>query len=181
MKKLIFALAAFAATALGAATPVTLRLGENAPPAGEVVALEAITTNATAAVKVVRVVSVLSYTNVTAYSIKEGVMYYFGLTNWHDVAYVPTNSWNRFDFADWTALGTNHVVGPIVASNTVLTNAFTTLVPGEKFWITNALFNASAANHYLMATNPATRFLSGSGKLVVTGASPEDRLTIFIR
>ena len=34
---------------------------------------------------------------------------------------------------------------------------------------------------YLMATNPAVRFLSGNGSIFVSGTSAEDRITIFIR
>ena len=181
MKKLITVLTAIAAAALFAATPVSLRLGENASPIGEIAALEAVTASNAPTVKVDYIVSVLTYTNVTAQSIKEGRQYNFGLTNWNGATYVATNSWNRFDFADWTENGTNHVVGPITSTNLVVTNTFPYAVPGPRYVVTNSVFSAAASGHYLMATNPAVKFLSGAGKLVVTGASASDRLTIFVR
>ena len=181
MKKLIMAISALAATALIAATPVSLRLGENASPIGEIAALEAVTASNAPTIKVDYVVSVLAYTNATAQSIKEGRQYSFGLTNWNGVAYVATNSWNRFDFGDWTVNGTNHVVGPITSTNLVVTNTFPYAVPGPRYTITNSVFSAAASGHYLMATNPAVKFMSGAGKLVVTGASASDRITIFVR
>ena len=46
--------------------------------------------------------------------------------------------------------------------------------------MTNALFNATASGHYLMATNATLKFLSGAGYILVEGASAYDRLTLFI-
>lgn len=181
MKKLIFSLATVAALSLLAVTPVALRPGENKPPVGEIAALEAVTTNAAATVKVDYVVSVLAYTNALAQTIDAGRRYDFGLTNWNGVAYVATNSWKRFDFSDWTVNGTNHVVGPITSTNLVVTNTFPILVPGPVYVKTNSVFSATASGHYLMATNPAVRFFSGKGKLVVSGASADDSLTLFVK
>ena len=181
MKTLLTAISALAAATLLAATPVTLKLGTNFAPRGEIAALEAITASNAPTVKVDYVSSVRAYTNATGQAIQSGKMYYFGLTNWNNVAYVYTNSWNRFDYADWTVLGTNHVVTAVASTNLVVTNTFPISVPGPLYTITNSVFSAAASGHYLMATNPSVRFMSGQGKLEVSGASAEDKITIFVK
>ena len=181
MKKLIMAISALAAATAFAVTPVSLHYGRNAAPCGEVAALEAITAYGVPTVKVEYVATIRTSTNIVAQSIEAGVEYSFGLTNWNDEAYVYTNSWNRFDYADWTVLGTNHVVTAIASTNLVVTNSFPISAPGELYAVTNTVFDAIAAGHYLMATNPAVRFLSGNGSIFVSGTSAEDRITIFIR
>lgn len=62
----------------------------------------------------------------------------------------------------------------------LVTNTFPVRVPGPVFYKTNSVFSASASGHYLMATNPAVRFVSGRGKLVVSGASADDTITLFV-
>lgn len=181
MKKLVSALTALVAATMFAATPVALRSGANPAPLGEIAALEAITASNAPTIAVQYVATVRAYTNATAQTVKRGTEYYFGLTNWNGAAYVYTNSWNRFDYADWTVLGTNHVVTAVASTNLVVTNTYPISVPGPLYAITNSVFSAAASAHYLMATNPAVRYLSGNGKLLVTGASPDDHITIFVR
>ena len=180
MKKILFTLASIAAASLIAAT-FTVGLGENASPSGEVVAFEAVTASASPAIAVKCVSSVRETTNAVAQNVSTHTRYDFGLTNWNGSAYVATNSWDTFRYADWIVLGTNHIAGAVTATNVVVTNSFTIGVPGRTFFVTNTIFSASAANHYLMATNPVTRFLSGGGKIIVTGASAGDKLTLFVK
>lgn len=179
MKGLSF-LMAFGAASLFAASPVALHLGENATPTGEVLAFEAVTASNAPTVKVSRIVSVRETTNAVARSIEPHVRYDFGLTNWNGSAYVATNVYDRFRWGDWEVNGTNHVVG-LTSTNVVVTNTYTIAVPGKTYEVTNALFNATASGHYLMATNATMKFLSGAGYLLVEGASADDRLTLFIK
>lgn len=182
MKKLLFALATAAAATLMGATAIGLHKGETASPVvGKVYALEAVTKDASPNVKVGYVSSVQTYTNATGQTLTPGKMYYFGLTNWNGTAYVYTNSFRRFDYADWTVLGTNHVVTAIAFTNLVVTNTYPVKVRGPVVCVTNYIFDASAANHYLMATNPALPYLSGRGRFVVTGADDDDAVTLIVK
>jgi hypothetical protein len=180
MKKYLSALASIAATSLLAGT-FAIGLGESASPSGEVLAFEAITASNAPSITVKCVNSVRETTNAVAQNVSTHTRYDFGLTNWNGSAYVATNTFDRFVYSDWTVLGTNHVAGAVTSTNVVVTNSFTIGVPGRTFFVTNTIFSASAANHYLMATNPATRFLSGAGRIIVTGASAGDRCTLFVK
>ena len=179
--KRILAVAAFLAAPLFAATPVSLHVGVNECPAGEVAAFEAVTASNAAALKVSCVVTVRETTNAVAQTVERKVRYDFALTNWNGEAFVQTNVYDRFAWSDWEVDGTNHVCVAPSATNVVVTNTFTIGVPGRTFAVTNALFDASSASHYLMATNPSLKYLSGRGSLVVTGASADDKLTLFIK
>ena len=180
MKKLL-AIFALAAAPLFGATPFALHLGENDSPVGEVLALEGVTAGATASVTAKCVFSIRETTNAVAENVSRHVQYTFGLTNWNGSAYVATNTLDRFVYSDWTVLGTNHVATAVTSTNVVITNKFSLPVPGRTFYITNNLFSASAANHYLLATNPATRYVTGAGKIIVSGAAAGDTLTLLVK
>jgi len=180
MKK-VFWLIALATAPLFAATTISLHPGENEVPPGEVLALEGVTAGATASVTAKCAFAVRETTNAVAKNVSQHVQYSFGLTNWYGTAYVYTNTFDRFVRSDWTVLGTNHIASTVAVSNVVVTNEFTIAVPGRRFEVTNSLFSATAANHYFMATNPATRYVTGAGKVIVTGAAAGDKLTLLVK
>lgn len=185
MKKLltlIMAVVLFLFMMAAWADAIVLHPGINECPAGQMVALEAITGNASPSIKLEQIYNVSLYTN--AYMDVETIhtAYYFQLTNWNGEASITTNVLDRFNRSDWIIDGTNHVVGSVYEYYAFVTNqALIGRLPSQTFSVTNSLISTNAINHRLYTAPQNTVWLSGAGHLLLSGIEPEDIATLIIK
>lgn len=161
---------------------LTLGGGYNNPGAeGEIVAVSAATSNATATVAVKTVSTFTTYTNATAEVVSYEPAWALTYTNFDGEASISTNVLGRVNYDDFT---TTNGVRKIIAGPTRFDMPFTNTVvlatlPAETFTATNDVATLTAAGHFAFA--PITnKFLLGEAVLI-TGAEKTDTINILIK
>ena len=152
----------------------------NVGTAGEVVALNAATSNATATVTVSAVDSFTLYTNVTAEVISYETAYAITYTNYDGSAAISTNV---IGYVDYSAFVTTNGINKIIAGPTrfdlpITNTVVTAKVPAQTFTATNGLATISTADHFGSVTTNGYFF---GGGIVVEGATDGDRINIIIK
>ena len=149
---------------------------------GEFACADAVTTNATASIAVKSVRTVYAYTNAYKNVTTSHEVYSFTITNFDGNAAIATNVWDSFSYDDWLwTNGVSKIVGPVTPSSTNVTE---TVPDGRRvsgtFVVTNDLVTISASDHYGLAAPESTTYVLG-GQYLVTGASADDSITIYIK
>lgn len=148
---------------------------------GQLTAVEALTTNASATVAVKSVRTVYAYTNAFAEVTKRHEIFSFAYTNFDGNAAITTNVWDTFDYDDWTTNGVSKIVGPV---STSVTNVTETVPDGRRvsqtFVVTNDLATVTASGHYGIASPESATYVLG-GEYLVTGSGEDDVVTILIK
>lgn len=151
----------------------------NAGVAGEVVAIEAATSNATASVVVKSVESYTLYTNATAKVVSYEPAWALTYTNYDGEASVSTNVVGYLDLGYFTTNGVSKIIaGPtrfdMPTTNTVVTAS----VAAETYTATNELATISCTDHFGVAVTNAYLF---GGALLIEGAEECDKINLLIK
>ena len=160
---------------------LTLQPGYNNPgAAGEVVAIEAATTNATATIAIKSVQSVTAYSNITAQVINFETAYAITYTNYDGNAAIKTNVIGYVNYADFkTTNGVNKIVsGPTRFDMPITNTVITATVPVATYAKTNDLATVTTSAHFGNVTTNA--FLFGDG-ILVTGAAEGDSIKVLLK
>lgn len=163
------------------AAMLTLAPGYNNPGvAGEVVAVEAATSNATATVTVSAVQSFTTYTNVTAQVISFEPAWAVTYTNFDGEASVKTNV---VGYLDWDAFkatnGVQRIIGAPVRFDMPITNTVVTAtVAADTYTATNTLATVTTDGHFGTVTTNA--FIFGGG-IYVGGAEEGDIIKVIYK
>ena len=151
----------------------------NVGTAGEVVALNAATSNATATVTVSAVDSFTLYTNVTAEVISYETAYAITYTNYDGEAAISTNVIGYVDYDAFRTNGVSKIIkGPTRFDMPITNTVITAKVPAQTFTATNGLATISTADHFGSVTTNGYFF---GGGIVVEGATDGDRINIIIK
>lgn len=183
MKKIAMMATAATLCAAALADVFALKPGLNSLAAarGELAAADAVTTNASASIAVKSVRTVYAYTNAYAEVTTAHEVFSFTYTNYDGNAAISTNVWDSFSYDDWKTNGVSKIIGNVAVSTT---NTVSTVPDGrrisETFVVTNDLVTISASGHYGSASPESTTYVLG-GQYLVTGASDDDVITIFIK
>jgi hypothetical protein len=160
---------------------LTLQPGYNNPGvAGEVVAIEAATTNATATIAIKSVQSITAYTNATAQVVNFETAYALTYTNYDGSAAISTNVIGYVDYADFkTTNGVNKIIsGPTRFDMPITNTVITATVPAATYAKTNDLATVTTSAHFGNVTTNA--FLFGDG-ILVTGAAEGDSIKVLLK
>ena len=160
---------------------LTLQPGYNNPGvAGEVVAIEAATTNATATIAIKSVQSVTAYSNITAQVINFETAYAITYTNYDGNAAIKTNVIGYVNYADFkTTNGVNKIIsGPTRFDMPITNTVITATVPAATYTKTNDLATVTTSGHFGNVTTNA--FLFGDG-ILVTGAAEGDSIKVLLK
>ena len=161
---------------------LTLSPGYNNPGAsGEIVAVEAATSNTTATVAVKSVDCLTLYTNMTAEVVTFESAWKVTYTNYDGSAAIETNVVGHLDWDDFKGTnGVQRIIGEPVRFDLATTN---TVVTGEaiaaQYFATNDIASVTTSGHFGQAA-VTNKFLLGSG-LLVTGAEEGDTVKILIK
>ena len=158
-----------------------LQPGYNNPgAAGEVVAIEAATTNATATIAIKSVQSITAYTNATAQVVNFETAYAIVYTNFDDSASVATNIIGYVDYSAFrTTNGVNKIIsGPTRFDMPITNTVIVATLPAATYAKTNDLATVTTSAHFGSVTTNA--FLLGDG-LLVTGAADGDTIKVLIK
>lgn len=183
MKKIAMMAAAAMMSVAALADVFALKPGLNSIAAarGQLAAVEALTTNASATVAVKSVRTVYAYTNAFAEVTTTHEVFSFVYTNFDGNAAIATNVWDSFSYDDWQTNGVSMIVGPVTPSTTNVTE---TVPDGRRvsqtFMVTNDLATVTASGHYGIASPESATYVLG-GEYLVTGASGDDAITIYIK
>lgn len=160
---------------------LALQPGYNNPGvAGEVVAIEAATSNATATVALKSVQSFTTYTNATAQVVNFETAYALTYTNYDGAAAISTNVIGYVNYADFkTTNGVNKIIsGPTRFDMPITNTVITATVPAATYAKTNDLASVTISSHFgSVVTNG---YLFGDG-ILVTGAAPGDQIKVLLR
>lgn len=160
---------------------LTLQPGYNNPgAAGEVVAIEAATTNATATIAIKSVQSITAYTNATAQVVNFETAYALTYTNYDGNAAIKTNVIGYVNYADFkTTNGVNKIIsGPTRFDMPITNTVITATVPAATYAKTNDLATVTTSAHFGNVTTNA--FLFGDG-ILVTGAAEGDSIKVLLK
>ena len=160
---------------------LTLNPGYNNPGvAGEVVAIEAATTNATATIAIKSVQSITAYTNATAQVVNFETAYALTYTNYDGRAAISTNVIGYVNYADFkTTNGVNKIIsGPTRFDMPITNTVITATVPAATYAKTNDLATVTTSAHFGNVTTNA--FLFGDG-ILVTGAAEGDSIKVLLK
>lgn len=160
---------------------LTLNPGYNNPGvAGEVVAIEAATTNATATIAIKSVQSVTAYSNITAQVVNFETAYAITYTNYDGNAAIKTNVIGYVNYADFkTTNGVNKIIsGPTRFDMPITNTVITATVPAATYAKTNDLATVTTSAHFGNVTTNA--FLFGDG-ILVTGAAEGDSIKVLLK
>ena len=160
---------------------LTLNPGYNNPGvAGEVVAIEAATTNATATIAIKSVQSITAYTNATAQVVNFETAYSLTYTNYDGSASIKTNVIGYVDYADFkTTNGVNKIISGPTRFDLPITNTIVTAtLPAATYARTNDLATLTTSAHFGSVITNA--FVFGDA-ILVTGAAEGDSIKILIR
>ena len=160
-----------------------LQLGggyNNAGVAGEVAAINAATSNATATVTVKSVESLTLYTNATQQVVTYEPAWRVTYTNYDGAASISTNV---LGYLDWEAFkstnGVQRIIGEPVRFDMAITNTVIVgQVAAQTFAKTNTLATVTTSGHF--GTVSTNAFLFGGG-ILVDGAEPTDKINILIK
>lgn len=160
---------------------LTLQPGYNNPGvAGEVVAIEAATTNATATIAIKSVQSITAYTNATAQVVNFETAYALTYTNYDGSAAISTNVIGYVDYDYFkTTNGVNKIIsGPTRFDMPITNTVITATVPAATYAKTNDLATVTTSAHFGNITTNA--FLFGDG-ILVTGAAEGDTIKVLVK
>ena len=159
---------------------LTLQPGYNNPGvAGEVVAIEAATTNATATIGIKSVQSITAYTNATAQVVNFETAYAITYTNYDGSAAIATNVIGWVDFDDFRTNGVSKIIsGPTRFDLPITNTVVTATLPAETYVKTNDLATVTTSAHFGNVTTNA--FLFGDG-ILVTGAAEGDSIKVLLK
>jgi len=160
---------------------LTLQPGyNNTGAAGEVVAVSAATSNATATVAIKSVDALTVYTNTTAQVVTFEAAWKVVYTNFDGSAAITTNVVGYLDYDAFKTNGVLKIIGTPVRFDLPTTN---TVVTGSAisayYEATNDLASVTTSAHFGQ-TATTNKFLLGGGVLV-TGAAPGDIIKILIK
>ena len=161
---------------------LTLNPGYNNPgAAGEVVAIEAATSNATATVALKSVSALTTYTNATAQVVTFEAAWRVVYTNFDDTAAITTTV---VGYLDWDAFkwtnGVQRIIGDPVRFDLPTTN---TVVTGQAisgyYAATNDIGTVTTSAHFGQAAI-TNKVLFGDG-ILVTGAAEGDSIKVLLK
>ena len=159
---------------------LTLQPGYNNPGvAGEVVAIEAATTNATATIAIKSVQSVTAYSNITAQVVNFETAYSITYTNYDGSAAISTNVIGYVDYDYFKTNGVSKIIsGPTRFDMPITNTVITATVPAATYAKTNDLATVTTSAHFGNVTTNA--FLFGDG-ILVTGAAEGDSIKVLLK
>lgn len=159
---------------------LALNPGYNNPGvAGEVVAIEAATTNATATIDIKSVQSITAYTNATAQVINFETAYAITYTNFDGSASIATNVIGYVDYDAFKTNGVSKIVkGPTRFDMPITNTVITATLPAATYAKTNDLATVTTSAHFGSVTTNA--FLFGDS-ILVTGAADGDSIKVLIK
>ena len=160
---------------------LTLYPGYNNPGvAGEVVAIEAATTNATATIGIKSIQSITAYTNLTAQVVTFESAWKVVYTNFDGSAAITTNVVGYLDWDAFKTNGVSKIIGDPVRFDLPTTN---TVVTGQAisgyYAATNDIGTVATSAHFGQAA-VTNKVLLGGGVLV-TGAAEGDIINLLIK
>lgn len=159
---------------------LTLSPGYNNPgAAGEVVAIEAATSNAAATVSLKTVKSFTTYTNATAQVVGFETAYALTYTNFDGAAAISTNVVGYVDYDFFRTNGVSKIVsGPsrfdMATTNTIVVGQ----LPSATYVKTNDLASVTTSGHFGSVTTNAA--LLGDA-ILVTGAADGDQIKVLLK
>lgn len=161
---------------------LSLTPGYNNPgAAGEVVAVETATSNATASVQVKSVSTYTTYTNAVAEVVTYEPAWALTYTNYDGSAAVSTNVLGRVNYDDFvTTNGVSKIIAGPTRFDMALTNEVVlATLPAETFFATNDLASVTSAGHFGFAA-VTNKFLLGNA-IVVDGAAEGDTIKVLLK
>lgn len=152
----------------------------NVGAAGEVVAIEAATSNATATVEIQAISSLTMYTNATAEVVTYEPAWKVTYTNYDGEASVTTNVVGKIDYSVFTTSnGVNQIIGTPSRFDLPTTNEVVTAqVAAETYVATNDIATITTSGHFGQTVTNAYIF---GGGILVTGAEIGDKINIIIK
>lgn len=159
---------------------LTLQPGYNNPGvAGEVVAIEAATTNATATIAIKSVQSITAYTNATAQVVNFETAYALTYTNYDGSAAISTNVIGYVDYDYFKTNGVSKIIsGPTRFDMPITNTVIVATLPAATYAKTNDLATVTTSAHFGNVTTNA--FLFGDG-ILVTGAAEGDSIKVLLK
>ena len=159
---------------------LTLNPGYNNPGvAGEVVAIEAATTNATATIAIKSVQSITAYTNATAQVVNFETAYALTYTNFDGSAAISTNVIGWVDYDYFKTNGVSKIIsGPTRFDMPITNTVIVATLPAATYAQTNDLATVTTSAHFGNVTTNA--FLFGDG-ILVTGAAEGDSIKVLLK
>ncbi|MBQ1428028.1 MAG: hypothetical protein IIZ06_00020 [Kiritimatiellae bacterium] len=159
---------------------LTLQPGYNNPGvAGEVVAIEAATTNATATIAIKSVQSITAYTNATAQVVNFETAYALTYTNYDGSAAISTNVIGYVDYDYFKTNGVSKIIsGPTRFDMPITNTVITATLPAATYAKTNDVASVTTSAHFGSVTTNA--FLFGDA-LLVTGAAEGDSIKVLLK
>ena len=159
---------------------LALNPGYNNPGvAGEVVAIEAATTNATATIDIKSVQSITAYTNATAQVINFETAYALTYTNYDGSAAIETNVIGWVDYDYFKTNGVSKIIsGPTRFDMPTTNTVITATLPAATYAKTNDLATVTTSAHFGSVVTNA--YLFGDG-ILVTGAAEGDSIKVLIK
>ena len=159
---------------------LTLQPGYNNPGvAGEVVAIEAATTNATATIAIKSVQSITAYTNATAQVVNFETAYALTYTNYDGAAAIATNVIGYVDYDYFKTNGVSKIIsGPSRFDMPITNTVIVATLPAATYAKTNDLATVTTSAHFGNVTTNA--FLFGDG-ILVTGAAEGDSIKVLLK
>ena len=159
---------------------LTLQPGYNNPGvAGEVVAIEAATTNATATIAIKSVQSITAYTNATAQVVNFETAYAITYTNYDGAAAIATNVLGYVDYDYFKTNGVSKIIsGPTRFDMPITNTVIVATLPAATYAKTNDLATVTTSAHFGNVTTNA--FLFGDG-ILVTGAAEGDTIKVLVK
>lgn len=159
---------------------LALQPGYNNPGvAGEVVAIEAATSNATATVALKSVQSFTTYTNATAQVVKFETAYALTYTNFDGAAAIATNVIGYVDYDYFKTNGVSKIIaGPTRFDMPITNTVVVATLPAATYAKTNDLASVTTSGHFGSVTTNA--YLLGDG-ILVTGAADGDYIKVLIK
>ena len=159
---------------------LTLNPGYNNPGvAGEVVAIEAATTNATATIAIKSVQSITAYTNATAQVVNFETAYALTYTNFDGSAAISTNVIGWVDYDYFKTNGVSKIIsGPSRFDMPITNTVIVATLPAATYAQTNDLATVTTSAHFGNVTTNA--FLFGDG-ILVTGAAEGDSIKVLLK
>ena len=180
MKKLYAFLAAAALAFCANAAILTLSPGYHTPGvAGEIVAVEAATSNASATVSLKAVTSFSTYTNATQEVVSYETAYAIVYTNFDGEAAISTNVLRYVDYGYFRTNGVSKIIsGPTRFDLPITNSVVVAKVPSATYEKTNDLAIVATLGHFgSVGTNA---FLFGDA-ILVTGAAEGDRVRVIYK
>lgn len=159
---------------------LALNAGYNNPgAAGEVVAIEAATSNAAATVTLKTVKSYTVYTNATAQVVGYETAFALVYTNFDGAAAISTNVIGYVDYDAFKTNGVSKIIsGPSRFDMTVTNTVVVGQLPAETYAETNDLASVTTSGHFGSATTNA--YLLGDA-ILVDGAADGDQIKVLVK